>query len=377
MCRLFAAVAFVVAVPAAARAATCPLTVGDAVSALKGARQGQAPVPTAPKILDVVVTLGNTGDFDADGLTNCVDVLAGADPRLADTDRDGLSDAEEVNTTHTDPANGDSDHDGFGDKDELDAGSNPRNVNSVPVNLHEQFVFSATESLVSIQNATPQLGVVTPFGLFGVVESNLTSVMNLAPPPAAIAPFKVFGGAESPLVSVQNNTPPPAAVPPYAVFGSAETALVSIRNDSAGGLKVNAYLAFGRIDGALFSVQNNAVFGIAKLSCTEDSDGDGLSNCVEFLLGLRPDNSDSDGNGVLDGDEDTDGDGLTNLQEIALGTFAMVADSDGDGFSDGDEARMGSDPMDVASLPIDPSASDGYAESAVTSVNNPSADPGS
>lgn len=51
-----------------------------------------------------------------------------------------------------------------------------------------------------------------------------------------------------------------------------------------------------------------------------DFDGDGLTLIQEVMLGLDPNNPDTDGNGIADGAEDEDGDGLTTMQELQLGT---------------------------------------------------------
>jgi hypothetical protein len=49
-----------------------------------------------------------------------------------------------------------------------------------------------------------------------------------------------------------------------------------------------------------------------------DQDGDGIADELEVLLGLDPNNRDSDGNGIPDGDEDQDQDGVKNSVEVAL-----------------------------------------------------------
>ena len=117
-----------------------------------------------------------------------------------------------------------------------------------------------------------------------------------------------------------------------------------------------------------------------------DRDEDGVPDELEAVLGLDPDNPDSDGDGLRDGEEDFDQDGLTNFQEVVLGSdltnpdedndgildglqdsdadgLTDVAevfvhntnpnhpDSDGDKFSDGDEVQDGSNPLDPQSLP--------------------------
>jgi len=73
----------------------------------------------------------------------------------------------------------------------------------------------------------------------------------------------------------------------------------------------------------------------------EDTDNDGIPDSVELFFGFtQPDNEDSDGNGVLDGDEDIDNDGLTYREEIEAGTLFISEDTDGDGLSDGDEVKL-------------------------------------
>lgn len=118
----------------------------------------------------------------------------------------------------------------------------------------------------------------------------------------------------------------------------------------------------------------------------QDSDGDGIPDDVEPLLGLDPHNPDTDGNGIRDGDEDYDHDHLTNAQEIALGldprnpysngsnvldgdadpdhdglsnyrealagTDPNKADTDGDGWNDEAEVSGGSNPLDPRSRPV-------------------------
>jgi hypothetical protein len=83
----------------------------------------------------------------------------------------------------------------------------------------------------------------------------------------------------------------------------------------------------------------------------EDLDHDGLINAWEILAGTDPKIADTDGDGIKDGDEDPDGDGLTNKQEAAAGTNPLVADTDGDGWSDEAEITAGSDPLDPTSVP--------------------------
>jgi outer membrane protein OmpA-like peptidoglycan-associated protein len=58
-------------------------------------------------------------DPDRDGLTNRDEKMRGTNPRLQDTDRDGIKDGAEVHTFRTDPLAIDSDSDGLSDLDEI------------------------------------------------------------------------------------------------------------------------------------------------------------------------------------------------------------------------------------------------------------------
>ena len=98
---------------------------------------------------------------------------------------------------------------------------------------------------------------------------------------------------------------------------------------------------------------------------TADRDADGLADVEEVpdVYGTEPDNADTDGDGIDDGDEigfgldplnsDTDLDFLSDGEEIdEVGTDPLTADSDGDGFDDGDEVdNYGTDPLDGNSRP--------------------------
>jgi len=113
-----------------------------------------------------------------------------------------------------------------------------------------------------------------------------------------------------------------------------------------------------------------------------DSDNDGLPDDIEISLGLDPNNPDTDGDGIKDGDEvgmqtvnielnetvlpgddgtsdpgldtgtdtgttdtttDSDNDGLTDYEEAVTGTDPTNPDSDNDGISDGAELGQDSD----------------------------------
>jgi hypothetical protein len=82
---------------------------------------------------------------------------------------------------------------------------------------------------------------------------------------------------------------------------------------------------------------------VAALAGAGDADGDGLDNAAEITAGSDPYDTDSDDDGLTDGDE--------------VGTHSTDptnADSDGDGWLDGAEIALGSDPGVPASPPTVP-----------------------
>mgnify|MGYP001279794220 CR=1 FL=1 len=95
-------------------------------------------------------------------------------------------------------------------------------------------------------------------------------------------------------------------------------------------------------------------------NCKVDKDMDGLGKCDEKKFGTDPNNPDTDGDGLTDGDEvlkymtdplnpDTDGDGLTDGDEVMkYKTDPLNPDTDGDGLTDGDEVmKYKTDPLKV------------------------------
>lgn len=87
-----------------------------------------------------------------------------------------------------------------------------------------------------------------------------------------------------------------------------------------------------------------------------DADADRLTNAREIELGTDLASSDTDGDGLGDGEEvldygtdpttaDTDSDGARDAIEINQGTNATVSDTDSDGLSDGRESDGGSNPL--------------------------------
>lgn len=97
----------------------------------------------------------------------------------------------------------------------------------------------------------------------------------------------------------------------------------------------------------------NASLGLSFTAenCESDEDNDGLGKCLEKQIGTDPNNPDTDGDGLNDGEEyltyitnpliaDTDGDGLKDGEEVLkYKTDPNIADTDSDGLKDGEEVN--------------------------------------
>ena len=261
--------------------------------------------------------------------------------------------ATQVNRfTVVDPAStADTDGDGYLDVIEAVFGTDPLDPNSVPVILMQ---YETESTAFSLLNA--------PVYNSGVTEvDNLFSVLN--------APVYNSGVREVESVGFSLLNAP--------VYNSGVTEvdnLFSVLNGPVSGTGTS------EVESVLFSVLNSptapagisevdAYFGVLNnftgharpsSSTTEtaqaispsipvappidplaDSDGDGLPDWFEMLLGTDPHNA------------DTDGDGLNDFEELFVyGTNPLNADTDGDGFSDGMEILFGSDPLDPKSTPL-------------------------
>jgi hypothetical protein len=94
----------------------------------------------------------------------------------------------------------------------------------------------------------------------------------------------------------------------------------------------------------------------APVARSADSDGDGLTDAMEKLLGTDPLRSDTDGDGIPDAYEvqhrlnprlvsdaavDIDGDGLSNRNEYLVEADPRVADTNHDGIDDGEDDSDG------------------------------------
>jgi hypothetical protein len=297
----------------------------------------------------------------------------------ADPDEDGLTNAQEL-TLGTDPLNMDTDGDGYSDGLEVTLGSNPLDPNSIPL-------ISASYSLVT-------------FSMLNTVNPGTDQPTNEVPSITLSFLNSINPGADQPTpevpsvtLSFLNSINPGLGLPtleqpaitlsflnvvnpgmgqstvfdPFVVFSALNTQPLpsnilssNFSYPSASGEQVHwegpLSLMALRLLGPTVEARRKLLANFRGL----DSDGDGLPDALEIMLGSNPFNPDSDGDGLPDGveyllkgdpfsalpDDDDDGDGLINIAEIRLGTDPSRADTDGDGLSDGEEVmRYHTDPL--------------------------------
>ena len=224
-----------------------------------------------------------------------------SNPGRADTDLDGLTDNQELLVHHTDPANPDTDGDGIADAAEV-GGYTIRSVT-------DGKPFTATSDPLSRDTDGDGL----PDDRERRVGTN----------PGVSDADNVLDDDGDGLVNIEETTGQPGS-----------------------------YTDLGGV---------SETFDGKSLKNKPDSDGDGLSDNQERVLGTNPMASDTDGDGLTDKQEV---DGLPFRADTAnpiRKTNPLKADTDADGLSDGTELKSfwtvkvdGTAPYDVYSDPLDP-----------------------
>lgn len=102
--------------------------------------------------ITTIADVTGSGDFDQDGLTDLEEWQLGTDPLYADTDRDGMPDAWEVqyflSPLNPGDALGDPDSDGWSNLEEYLAGTDPRTANvTLPGMSIEGFIYDLSDRL--------------------------------------------------------------------------------------------------------------------------------------------------------------------------------------------------------------------------------------
>ncbi|MFT6270771.1 MAG: hypothetical protein ACJAVV_003610, partial [Alphaproteobacteria bacterium] len=122
-------------------------------------------------------------------------------------------------------------------------------------------------------------------------------------------------------------------------------------------------------DSAGRQVQSSAVMLSVEEPIAPDTDGDGVNDAVEAFFGTSINDTDSDDDGLSDGEElyefltdplnsDTDADGMSDEYEVRFGLNATFDDAsedfDADGYSNADEFASLSNPTAILSYPGSP-----------------------
>ncbi len=131
---------------------------------------------------------------------------------------------------------------------------------------------------------------------------------------------------------------------------------------SLGGALSTSYVLDGfesKTEGSWDSYLNTSV-GLLYVpdNCKTDNDNDNLTKCDEEAIGTNPENPDTDGDGLNDGEEfnisktnplivDTDADGLNDFEEVkTCKSNPLISDTDNDGLNDFEEvSNYKTDPL--------------------------------
>lgn len=310
----------------------------------------------------------NDGISDAAEISGYTVVINGnpttvtTDPKLADSDADGLSDGAETNTWHTNPTLFNTDGDGWSDGDEvLIAGTNPNNTDTdgdgiVDGTGNEGISDSDGDGRINaLDNDADNDGLAD-----GTEDANHDGVVSEGETSPILYDTDGDGLSDGYEVHTSNNALGSVDTDGDGINDGLEITTTktnpNVADTDGDGVSDGAeQTSGGSLDVALDSDSDGLINALDT-----DSDNDGISDALETsgytvviagvstTVNTNPYVADTDGDGLSDGFEsqmglngsvaDTDGDGLTDSAEVTTwGTNPSVADTDGDGFSDGSE----------------------------------------
>ena len=312
-------------------------------------------------------------DTDEDGMDDLSEVLLGLNPNDgtdldADSDGDGVSNRSEILTYGTDYLNPDTDGDGIVDGLEIASGMNPlipasRSAygggfayeHEIPEGVSSAASWGLSEGvqfspITPLQDDDFAWHIDTgPTGEAVFIFSNginpLSKVFMLIRTSDFFAiEFHIEGSDGVDYVTTLNNTncgnysssgnSRTAGLGPWVTNGNWHPILV----DPVAELLEMAPLATVGIPTRIVFRGTLDVGGLSFL-CYPDADHDGIPDTVETHYGLSP-------NSASDATLDQDGDGLCNRHEFLYGTSITMSDTDEDGLSDGNEVKIyGTNPL--------------------------------
>ncbi len=284
-------------------------------------------------------------DFDEDGLTNLEELAAGTDCWMADSDLDGVTDKEELQTYNTNPTLADTDEDGMTDGNEIAYGTDPNQADSdgdgildgdelydVVIKINEEEADAGVELYVTMQLSGSNLGTV--------------SIANV--------------GAGNPYLEYIQNMPSYMGMP-YSVTSSEsfDTATITFQYDasflSSAGFEPVIY-CFNTTTKLLEKVANQSN---DMTACSVSAEVTSFGTYILVDASKIVDDSDPDDSSA-DKTTDTDGDGLPDYYEkqgltvngITYNTDYQVDDTDGDGLLDGEEVKIVDDNFVIITNPL-------------------------
>ena len=196
----------------------------------------------------------------------------------------------------------------------------------------------STDGLVTAHSA----GSIYASAIHEGMTSSLVIRITPPPPPRTLIGF-VYGPNERPISDAVLHIPGTKLATSTGLDGRFEFSnvpasvtspfvrIVSGAGDRHFGQTLKLDTTFTTIDGGILT--GRTIAQILTLPCT-DPDQDCLPDEVEILLGLDPNDPDTDDDGTTDGLEDHDADLLANRLEVFIGTNPLLADTDTDGLSD-------------------------------------------
>lgn len=312
-------------------------------------------------------TVGNGGDdtgadTDSDGLSDAQEATLGTDPNDADTDNDGIDDGAEVghdasfDVGDTDPRDADTDDDGAADGAELLGpdgvlssvdGSDPLNADTDADGLNDGTELGVTMPVpdgVSDVDGVAYTGTDLGSANF-VVDSDSASRTDPSNPDT---------DGDGLLDGAEDANADGATVNTIGVTGSSGSGETDPNNIDSD------------FDGLIDGDEVTGTGPLLALGATDpldrDTDDGGVHDGVEVLAdGTDP----RVGNGGDDAGNDMDNDGLTDARETALGTDPADADTDDDGIEDGVELGNDGEINVVDTDPLDADTDDdGLADGA-------------
>jgi hypothetical protein len=290
------------------------------------------PAPETVETAPVETAVATESDLDADNYTDTLESDLGLDPTNADTDADGVADGDEILLYSTEPTLFDTDGDGVSDGEELFG------IGTDPVVWNDFSTDASSESLAQEAAPAPAPGAAPQTE---VVSQGQETTENLSATNGDAASLGTGNASSAPgTVTRDGVTVPSGSVlgpdgtykvtenspPTVSVSGtmSAPPVIVPAPGNDLAPEPVVEPVAAEPV--AAEPVAAEPVATDTAVATESDLDADNYLDAEELAVGLDPNNPDTDGDGVADGDE-----------AAIYGTDAFTADSDGDGLSDGGE----------------------------------------